>query len=551
MKGQFDPVTLEIHWSRLVAVADEAATTLLRTAFSPIIRESNDFATCLMNLRGETVAECSGGIPAFAGLLGRACRSLLQRFPAESWQDGDCIFTNHPWIGTGHLPDIAVIAPIFHRGTLVGFSGSAAHAPDIGGSMSPENRELFEEGVCIPPLHLYRAGVRSEAMLDLFLANVRLPELVLGDLEAQVTANRVCQERAVAFLEDSGLDDLVALSATIQAMSERAMRDRIAQVPDGIYRSAVDLDGFENEPVHIECAVTVAGDGMAVDYTGSSAQLPRPINCTMNYTQAYSIYPIKCMLDPHTRRNEGSYRPIAITAPEGSILNARFPAAVAARHLSGHVLSCAIYQAMAEALPGKVLADSGGAPAMRAQIGGIDDRGDRYSVLLFASAGMGASAQGDGLSTTAFPTNSGAGSIEVLEAVSPLLFRRKTFRPDSGGAGQHRGGLGQTVEIENLARTPARFVLVGDRERNPAQGLLGGSPGAPAAAEIDGVGALRLKTRGGMPGGAAIRFDFAGGGGYGDPAGRDRAAIERDVALGLVTAEAAERDYPQLERVEA
>lgn len=544
MKGQFDPVSLEIHWSRLVAVADEAATTLLRTAFSPIIRESNDFATCLMNARGETVAECSGGIPAFAGLLGRACRAILQRIPAEAWQDGDCVFTNHPWIGTGHLPDIAVIAPIFRRGVLVGFSGSVAHTTDIGGSMSPENRELYEEGVCIPPLHLYRAGVRSEAMLELFLANVRLPDLVLGDLEAQVTANRVCQERAVAFLDDSGLDDLVDLSATIQAMSERAMRDAIAEVPDGVYRSAVDLDGFENEPVHVECAVTVSGDGMAVDYAGSSPQLARPINCTLNYTQAYSIYPIKCMLDPHTRRNEGSYRPIAISAPEGSILSAKFPAAVAARHLSGHVLSCAIYQAMAEALPGKVLADSGGAPAMRAQIGGVDDRGDRYSVLLFASAGMGASAQGDGLSTTAFPTNSGAGSIEVLEAVSPLLFRSKSFRADSGGAGRHRGGLGQTVEIENLARTPARFIIVGDRERNPAQGLLGGAPGAPAAARIEGGPGLRLKARGALPPGSALRLDFAGGGGFGDPAGRDPAAIAQDVAQGLVSGSAAASDYP-------
>ncbi len=544
MANTFDPITLEILWSRLVAVADESATTLLRTAFSPIIRESNDFATCLMNVRGETLAECSGGIPTFAGLLGRTARHFLTRFPLETWQEGDCVITNNPWIGTGHLPDIAMIAPVFHNGQLVGFSGTAAHTPDIGGSLGAENRELFEEGVCIPPIHLYRAGERSEDMLQLFLNNVRLPDLVLGDLEAQVTANEVCRRRASAFLTDTGLDDLVDLSAAIQAMSERSMRSAIRALPDGGYRSAIDLDGFDEHPTHIECAITIADDEMTVDYAGSSQQNQRATNCTMNYTQAYSIYPIKCVLDPFTRRNEGSYRPITVTAPEGTIINARYPAAVAARHLSGHVLSCAIYQALAEVVPDKIIADSGGAPAMRARLGGVDDNGDRFSVVLFASAGMGASPIGDGLSTTAFPTNSGAGSLEVLEAGSPLLFRRKEFRPDSGGAGRLRGGLGQVIEIENTAANPVQVTIVGDREKNPALGVLGGSAGACASASVEGVGPVRLKSRSMMKTGAAVTFNFAGGGGYGDPAERDAAAIERDILLGFISEDAATRDYP-------
>ena len=551
MGVEFDAITLEIYWSKLIAVADEAATTLLRTAFSPIIRESNDFSTCLMNVRGETLAECSGGIPTFSGLLGRACRSILEKFPAETWQEGDCIITNDPWIATGHLPDIALITPVFYKGELVAFSGTAAHTPDIGGSVRSDNRELYEEGVCIPPLHLYKAGVRSETMLQLLLNNVRLPDLVLGDIEAQVTANRVCQKRASDFLADTGLEDFVELSCEIQSMSERSMRQAISAVPDGTYASSLTLDGFEGEGVTIKCEITVDADQMTIDYTGTSAQVARAINCTMNYTQAYTIYPLKCLLDPYSRRNEGSYRPITVTAPEGCILNARHPAPVAARHISGHVLSCAIYQAMAEVLPDRVLADSGGAPAMRALIGGYDDNSKRYSVMLFASAGMGASFQADGLSTTAFPTNSGAGSVEVLEATSPLLFKRKEFRTDSGGAGKYRGGLGQTIEIENRSGTPAQVVIIGDRGENPAQGILGGLSGGTASASVSDIGPVGLKSRNILQTGSSVTFNFAGGGGYGDPKERELSAIKKDLELDMVTEEVTAEQYEQFSKIGA
>ena len=380
-------------------------------------------------------------------------------------------------------------------------------------------------------------------MLRLFLNNVRHPDLILGDIEAQVTANQVCRKRASDFLADTGLDDFEELSRELQDMSERSMRRAITAVPDGVYSSFVRLDGAGTEATEIKCKITVRGDGMTVDYAGTSPQVASAINCTMNYTQAYSIYPLKCILDPYSRRNEGSYRPINVMAPEGCILNARHPAPVAARHLSGHVLSCAIYQALAEVLPDSVLADSGGAPAMRILLGGHDDRGERYSTILFASAGMGASSRADGLSTTAFPTNSGAGSIEILEATSPLLFKRKEFRRDSGGAGKYRGGLGQTIEIENRAGTPAQIVIVGEREENPAQGILGGLPGAAASAAVSGTGAVGLKSRNLLKSGSTVTFEFAGGGGYGDPAERDIAAIERDLELDLVSEEAASRYY--------
>lgn len=541
--SDIDPITLEIWWSRLIAIADEAATALLRTAFSTIVRESNDFATVLLNARGESIAECSGGIPAFAGILPRTARAILAKFPPGDWREGDCVITNDPWIATGHLPDIALLTPIFHRGRVVGFAACAAHSPDIGGSASPATRELFEEGLCVPPMHLYRAGQRNDAMLALFLNNVRLPEQVLGDLEAQVTANKVCARRAVDFLEDAGLPDFEQLSRAVHERSELAMRQAIAAIPDGCYTSEIEADGVDGQPTRIRCAVTVDGERLRVDYAGTSAQVDKAINCTMNYTQAYSVYPLKCAIDPLSRRNEGTYRPIEVSAPEGSIVNARHPAPVGARHLTGHLLCCALYQALAPVLPGRVLADSGGSPALRVGFAGVDSQGTRFTQILFASGGMGASAQADGLSTTAFPTNSGAGSIEALEAVAPLLVEQKTFRTDSGGAGRQRGGLGQDCVIRNLAGRPIRLGILGDRERHPALGLAGGRAGAPTRAHLQDGTPLNLKSVTGLGPGQAVTLQFAGGGGFGPPQERERAAVQRDLDSGFITAEAAARDH--------
>lgn len=543
MTPTHDPITLEIYWSRLIAVADEAASALLRTAFSTIIRESNDFVTCLLNANGESLVECSGGVPTFAGLLGRTTRHLLTLFPAETWQPGDVLITNDPWIGTGHLPDISVIAPVFHLGKLVAFSASAAHTPDIGGTIGPNNKEIYEEGLRLPPLHLYRAGEPNQAVFDIIRANVRLSDLVMGDLDAQVAANRIGVRGALDFLTETGLPDFVALSDEITAMSETSMRAAIRAIPDGTYTSVVEADGYGDHGTTIRCAITVAGDDMTIDYAGSSKQIVQAINCTLNYTIAYSIYPLKCLLDPFTRRNHGSYRPITVSAPEGVIVNAAFPAAVAARHMTGHLLSCAIYQALAPVMPEKVMADSGGAPSLRVRFIGRQADGRPFGVNLFASAGMGATATLDGLSTTAFPTNSGAGSLEAIEAASPLVFTRKEFRTDSGGPGAQRGGLGQICEIRNNSPYPCTVIIIGDREEHPPLGLLGGGEGAPSRAFIDDVTPVALKSRNTLPAGSRLTLHFAGGGGYGDPKKRDRAAVARDLLEGKITAANARDAY--------
>ncbi|MCS6891488.1 MAG: hydantoinase B/oxoprolinase family protein [Rhodovarius sp.] len=531
-----DPITLEVHWSRLIAIADEAATALLRTAFSTIVRESNDFATVLMDAEGHSVSENTGGIASFSCILPRTTRALLQRFPADSWRPGDVVITNDPWLATGHLPDITAVSPIFHRGRLVGFAGSIAHSPDVGGALwGADCQEVFEEGIRIPPTRIIREGAWNHEVLELFLANVRVPRQVLGDLEAQVTANEVSAARVAEFLADAGLPDLAELGAALAERTDAAMRAAIAAVPDGEYHAVQEADGFDAEVTRICCTVRVSGDRMEIDYSGTSPQVGRGINCVFNYTHAYSVYPVKCALDPFTPRNEGSYRAIAVHAPPGSILNPAFPAPVSARQLTGHLLAGAIYRALAPVLPDRIIADCGSAPSMRCLFSGLDRHGDRFSQVLFASGGMGATPQRDGLSTTAFPTNAGAGSIEAFEAVAPLVVWRKQFRPDSGGPGRFRGGLGQEVEIEVRAPAPLRLSLLSDRRDHPALGVLGGKPGAPAEILMSDGTRPHPKSRTMIAPGMRLIMRYPGGGGYGPPAERDPAALAADLRDGVVT----------------
>jgi N-methylhydantoinase B len=540
----FDPVTLEIFWSRLIAIADEAATGLLRTAFSTIVRESNDYATVLMDREGDSISENTGGIASFSCILPRTTKEFLRRFPAETWRPGDCVITNDPWLATGHLPDFTFVSPIFHRSKLVGFAGSIAHSPDVGGALwSADCRELFEEGIRVAPTRILRESVRNDAVIDLILGNVRVPRQVLGDFEAQVTANEVCVKRVEEFLTDVELDDLQGLALAIHSRADAGMRRAIAAVPDGTYRATLEADGFDEHLTHIACAVTITGDSMHIDFAGTSPQIDRGINCVFNYTHAYSVYPIKCALDPFTPRNEGSYRAITVSAPERSILNPQFPAPVGARQLTGHLLAGVIYRALAKVVPDQVIAECGAAPSMRALFSGIDRNGDGFSQVLFATGGMGASAHRDGLSTTSFPTNVGAGSIEAFESAAPLVVWRKQLRVDSGGPGRFRGGLGQEAEIEVRSPTPVRLSLISDRRDHPALGLLGGDAGAPAIITLGDGARPHPKSRTTIPPATRVHMVYAGGGGYGDPRARPREAVRDDLRDGYISEVVARERY--------
>ncbi len=545
MQSAIDPVSLEILWSRFIAVADEAATTLVRTSFSPTVRESNDYACVLFDAAGHAIAENTIGIPSFNMTLSRTLAHFLQMRPLKSWRPGDVGITNDPWLATGHLPDVTVVAPIFIGERLVAWSGSVAHMVDIGGiPWSADGRQVFEEGLRIPPMMLFREGKPNEDLLQLIRANNRLPDQVIGDLMAMVSAGRIGEARLVELMSEVGVEDLTEISAEIRSRAERSMRAAIKAVPDGTYRSALDMDGAPDEPIHLEVTVTVAGDEMTVDYAGTSPQVLGALNTVMNYTEAYSCYPLKCLLDPTTPRNDGSYKPIRVTAPEGSILNPRFPAAVNARQLVGHVLSGMLFDALSTAIPQRIIGESGSAPTLRCVVSGIAASGLPFSSILFLNGGMGARPDIDGLATTCFPSTVMAGAMEAVEAVSPLRIWRKEFAVDSGGAGRFRGGLGQELEVEVLSATSAIVSLFVERTRNPARGVVGGKQGGGSRVEINGkCDGFPLKGRSRIAAGDRIFVRYSGGGGYGDPRERDRDAVRADVEAGIVSAQAARDVY--------
>src|SRR5262245_26152527 len=347
MGTAFDPITLQLLWNRLIGIVDEAAITLVRTSFSQVVQECNDYSCTLMDAEGRALADNPSSIPAFIGTLPRTMRHILAVYPKEAWRPGDAVMTNDPWMGTGHLLDFTLVTPVFRGDRLVAFAGAVAHAVDVGGlSWASHAREVFEEGIRIPVSRFVEAGKLNQLLIDIIRANVRQPDLVIGDFMAMLAATAIGSQRVLEFLDDAGLDDLGALAEQIQRHAETAMRAAIRAVPDGVYRHGFDIDGFDST-LRVEARLTIAGDALEMDYAGTSPQVARGINSVMNYTYAYTAYPLKCALDPITPKNEGSYRPIAVVAPEGSILNPRFPAAVSARHLTGMYCAAAAFGCLA------------------------------------------------------------------------------------------------------------------------------------------------------------------------------------------------------------
>lgn len=530
-------------WSRLISIVDEAAATLVRTSFSTIVKESNDYTCMLLDRNGDSLANNTASIPSFIATLPRTMKHFLKEYPLDKWEEGDIVMTNDPWIASGHLPDITMAMPIFYKKNLVAFAGTIAHSPDIGGSIwSADAKELFEEGIRIPPLKIYEGGKLNDTLWKFIKANVRVPEMVLGDLEAQIIAQTICKRRLIEFMEETGLIDLTDLSISIQNKAEEVMRKAISEVPDGIYEKKVELDGFE-EPIRIQCKIIVKGNNIEVDYEGTSEQIDRGLNCVMSYTESYTKYPIKCALDPFTPKNEGSYRPIKVKAPEGSILNPRFPAPVNARQIVGHILSAAVFGALAEAIPEKVIADSGSQPTLRILFTGVGLKGEKFSSVLFANGGMGARPDKDGLSCIPFPTNSSCGSIEIQECIMPIIFWKKEFLPDSGGAGKYRGGLGQEIVIEMIGPKPIRISLLTDRHNHPAQGLMGGLPGSPTRIFLNDGQYIHPKSQSYLYPRDRLTIDYPGGGGFWPARERDREAIAEDLKEELISLEVAKKIY--------
>lgn len=512
---QYDPITLQILWSRLIATVDEASATLVRTSFSTVVRESNDFACVLLDAGGRSLAQSTASVPSFIGTLPVTVRHMLREFPAELLEPGDVLLTNDPWLGTGHLPDINIARPVFRAGRLIGFAASVAHSPDIGGRIrSPDAREVFEEGLRIPPLKLIKAGEPNKDVLRVIRSNVRVPDMVEGDLMAQVAANDMSARRLLQMMDEHGLDDLESLATAIHGYSESAMREAISRVPDGEYGYEFQTDGFDR-PLKVRIAVRVAEDTVHVDYAGSSPQVDRALNVVPNYTYAYTAFAIKAALSPDVPNNEGGFRPITVTAPEGSIFNPRFPAAVGGRAVMGHFLPAAVFGALAQVVPEKVQAASG-SPLWCMNVAAVDDRGHRVATMFFVNGGQGASAVKDGISCISFPSNMSNTPIEVLENTAPVEIEEKQLRAGSGGRGRHKGGMGQQVAVRIKSQGPATIAFLADRTKYPAFGLEGGTEGALGSITLNGRPLDPKRIHVVQPGDLVV-LSTPGGGGFGEP----------------------------------
>ena len=537
-----DPITLDIMWGRMIATVNEQAAALMRSSFTSIVRDAGDLSACVFDRRGRMVAQAVTGSPGHINSMATGMEHIVRAFPVDTLSPGDVIITNDPWITVSQLHDITIATPVFHKGRCVGLFANCCHALDIGGrGLSADARSIFEEGLFLPIMKLHEAGNPVRPIVQMIESNVRTPEEVIGDIHAQIIANEVGGRQLVSFLEEFDLDDIEDLSDAIIDRSEAAMRTAIKALPDGAHSFDITLDGF-GDPITLQCAVQIGTDAITVDYAGTSPMVDLGVNVGFNYTVAYTTYGVKCAIAPEVPNNAGSFLPIRTLAPEGCILNAQPPAAVAGRHTVGHFLPSAIMGALSGILPDKVMAP-GADSLWNTHIAGHAPGGDYFSFTWFSTGGTGALKGQDGLSATSYPSGVAGVPAEIIEALTPLVVRQRALRPDSGGAGANRGGLGQTMEIE--VQTDRPYLISGLYERctHPAPGLDGGLPGATGAVETQNGEVVEPKISRMVPPDTVVTLQIPGGGGFGKPAARDPKAIRDDLADGYVTPEAARRDY--------
>ena len=548
MAMRFDPITLEILWRRLVSIVDESDAAVARTAFSSLLRDAHDYTCMFTDSRGRELAQGTLATPGQSGAMALGIKQLVQGLPPGAFRPGDVYITNDPWALAGHLNDVCVLSPIFHRERLVAFTACILHHSDIGGRVASDNREVFEEGLFIPLVKLYDAGALNQGVLDMIRANVRTPDQVNGDIRSQIAANHVCAAQVVRMLEEYGLDSLDELADEIISRSEKSIRASIAKAPPGTYRAQGLIEQRAGQPdLVIRCTVTIEGSNITVDLTGSSPQVNWGGNVVYNFTYAYVHMAVKSIFDPEIPNNDGIAAPIRLIAPEGTVVNCRHPAAVAARMQIGHFLTEIIYRALAEALPQRVVASGGGTPATMQMFYGRRGDGRAFHAVLIRGGGLGATAGRDGEGSFIFPANGANTPVEILESDSPLVVERRELLPDSGGPGKQRGALGRrevfrVPEGAGAPQAPVMLAIQSGRFRLPPEGLFGGQPGAHAQFLVNGkpgdpYGLTELQP------GDTVVMDAAGGGGYGEPRERDRESLARDLREGKVTQERAQRDY--------
>lgn len=536
-------VRLQVMWTRAIALVEEQAQTLLRTAFSPIVRESGDLSAGIFDRSGRMLAQAVTGTPGHINTMARSVKAFLAEYPAETMTDGDVYVTNDPWHGTGHLNDYVVVTPAFHRGRLVAFFACTGHMTDVGGiGLSPEGSDLFMEGVAIPIMKLVDRGVMNETLIRIAKANSRMPAELEGDIHSLIASNETGCRRLRELLTEVGQSDIDALADHIVDTSRRAMLQRVAALPHGEATHRMVIDGFET-PIELVVRLTITQGGMIADWTGSSPASQFGINVPLNYAAAYTSYALTCAIAPDLPNNEGTLSAFEVIAPIGSILRAERPNPVSCRHIIGGLLPDVVLGCFDKLVPGVVPAESASA------LWTLTFRGNRsdkpFAISIVTNGGTGARPSRDGLSATSFPSAVRGTPVEVVEATTPLIFWRRELRQDSGGDGTTRGGLGQDIEIGTSEASPLIFVAAFDRIKHPACGRSGGRPGA--------AGELRIKDGKHLPGKGAHRVEpherliirTPGGGGYGDPDRRCTSARAADRSAGYVSDQAAGRIGPE------
>ena len=541
----------QIMWDRLIAVVEEQAQTLIRTAFSNTVREAGDLSAGVFDLDGRMLAQAVTGTPGHVNAMAKSVGHFLNKYPAPEMKPGDVYITNDPWLATGHLHDFTVVTPCFRADRLVALFASTAHVVDVGGiGFGPDARQVFEEGIYIPIMKLIEDGRINQSLLDIARANVREPDLLEGDFYSLAACNDTGCERLRDMMDEFDLDSIDDLGAEIIERSRGAMLDEIRALPFGTYRYEMRVDGYEH-PVDLLAALTIGEDGIDIDFTGTSVVSDYGINVPIAYTEAYASFGVRCVIGSNVPNNAGSLAPVRVSAPQGSILNAAHPRAVAARHAIGQMLPDVVLGCLHQAVDGIGPAEGTSCLWNFVLYGGDGIAGGArshanatpFTVTLFHSGGTGARPTKDGLSATAFPSGVRNTPVEINEAIAPILVRRKEYRRDSGGAGRYRGGAGQVMEIVSTEGAPFALSSMFDRVRYPPRGRDGGGDGASGRVRLASGAELKAKGRQTIPAGDALILEMPGGGGYGDPRLRDAAQVALDVRDEMISRETAERDY--------
>ncbi|MBT8412217.1 MAG: hydantoinase B/oxoprolinase family protein [Octadecabacter sp.] len=542
-------VAYQVMWNRLISVVEEQAQALVRTAFSTSVREAGDLSAGVYDADGQMLAQAVTGTPGHVNAMADAVAHFIRRIGRDNIRDGDVYLTNDPWEGTGHLHDFTFVTPSFHKGKHVGFFACTAHIVDIGGrGFGADAASIYEEGLQVPIMKFADSGEVDRTLIAIVRGNVREPDQLIGDMYALATCNDIGHRRLTQMMDEFGLKDLTGIAGFILDNSRRATLDRIAALPRTSAEGEMTVDGFAT-PITLKVKLTIEEDRIISDFTGTSGVDKKGINCPLVYSKAYACYALKCAIAPEIPNNAASLAPFEITAPENTIVNAVHPAPVALRHIVGHFVPDTVYAALDKILPRVVPAEGAGclcnfqvslrprsdAPA---PVGAV-----RSEVLTFNSGGAGARPDHDGLNATAFPSGVMTMPIEATEHAGPVIIWRKELRPDSGGAGATRGGLGQYMEVGAREGYEFDFQAMFDRIDHPARGRRGGHSGAPTTIAQDDGTPMRGKGKQFVPHGRRVMLALPGGAGYGDPKDRPHALIQRDLERGYITPEAANRDY--------